>query len=30
VLPAGSYTAVVKGQNNTTGIALAEVYALEQ
>jgi hypothetical protein len=27
-LPAGNYTAVVRGVNNTTGVALAEVYDL--
>jgi len=27
-LPAGSYTAVVRGANGTTGVALAEVYTL--
>ena len=27
-LPAGNYTAIVKGVNNTTGVALAEVYDL--
>jgi hypothetical protein len=29
-LPAGSYTAVVRGVNNTTGVALVEVYDLDQ
>jgi hypothetical protein len=29
-LPAGSYTAIVRGVNNTTGVALAEVYDLDQ
>jgi hypothetical protein len=28
-LPAGSYTAIVRGVNNTTGIALVEVYNLQ-
>ena len=28
-LPAGSYTAIVRGVNNTSGIALAEVYDLD-
>ena len=28
-LPAGSYTAIVRGSNNTTGIGLIEVYQLE-
>ena len=28
-LSAGNYTAVVRGKNNTTGIALVEVYALQ-
>lgn len=28
-LPAGSYTAVVRGFNNTTGSALVEVYNLQ-
>jgi hypothetical protein len=27
-LPAGNYTAIVRGVNNTTGIALIEVYDL--
>ena len=27
-LPAGSYTAIVRGLNNTTGVALVEVYVL--
>jgi hypothetical protein len=27
-LPAGSYTAAVRGANGTTGIALLEVYQL--
>jgi len=29
-LPAGTYTAIVRGVNNTTGMALAEVYDLDQ
>ena len=29
-LPAGSYTAIVRGVNNTTGVALVEVYDLNQ
>lgn len=29
-LPAGNYTAVVRGVNNTTGVALVEVYDLDQ
>src|SRR4029453_6070805 len=29
-LPAGNYTAIVRGVNNTTGIALVEVYDLDQ
>jgi alpha-tubulin suppressor-like RCC1 family protein len=28
-LPSGSYTAIVRGVNNTTGVALVEVYDLE-
>jgi hypothetical protein len=28
-LPAGNYTAVVRGKNAGTGIALVEVYALQ-
>src|SRR5207253_8940524 len=28
-LPPGTYTAIVRGVNNTTGNALVEVYALE-
>ena len=28
-LPAGSYTAIVRGVNNTTGVALVEVYDLD-
>ena len=28
-LPAGDYTAIVRGVNNTTGVALVEVYDLE-
>jgi len=27
-LPPGNYTAIVRGVNNTTGVALAEVYDL--
>jgi hypothetical protein len=27
-LPAGNYTAIVRGANNTTGVALVEVYDL--
>lgn len=29
-LDPGSYTAVIRGKNNTTGIGLAEVYQLAQ
>ena len=29
-LPAGNYTAIVRGKNNTTGVALVEVYDLDQ
>ena len=29
-LPAGNYTAVVRGVNNTTGVALVEIYDLDQ
>jgi hypothetical protein len=29
VLPAGNYTAIVRGVNNTIGVALAEVYDLD-
>jgi len=29
-LPAGNYTAIVRGVNNTTGIGLVEVYDLDQ
>jgi hypothetical protein len=29
-LPAGNYTAVVRGVNNTTGVALVEVYDLDR
>jgi hypothetical protein len=29
-LPAGKYTAIVRGVNNTTGIGLVEVYDLDQ
>jgi hypothetical protein len=28
-LPAGNYTAIVRGWNNTTGVALVEVYDLQ-
>ncbi len=28
-LPAGNYTAIVRGVNGTTGVALVEVYALQ-
>jgi hypothetical protein len=28
-LAPGNYTAVVRGMNNTTGVALVEVYALQ-
>ena len=28
-LPAGNYTAIVRGVNNTTGVALVEVYDLQ-
>ena len=28
-LPAGSYTAVVHGQNGTTGVGLVEIYNLQ-
>ncbi len=28
-LPAGAYTAIVRGANNGTGVALAEVYTLQ-
>lgn len=28
-LPAGSFTAIVRGANNTTGVALVEVYGIE-
>jgi hypothetical protein len=28
-LPAGNYTAIVRGANNTTGVALVEVYDLD-
>ena len=27
-LPAGNYTAIVRGKNNTTGVGLVEAYAL--
>ncbi len=29
-LPAGNYTAIVRGVNNTTGVGLVEVYDLDQ
>jgi hypothetical protein len=29
-LPAGNYTAIVRGVNNTTGVSLVEVYDLDQ
>ncbi|MGH8093489.1 MAG: fibronectin type III domain-containing protein [Chthoniobacterales bacterium] len=29
-LPPGAYTAIVRGANNSTGVALVEVYALDQ
>jgi hypothetical protein len=29
-LPAGNYTAIVRGVNNTTGVALVELYDLDQ
>ena len=29
-LPAGNYTAIVRGVNNMTGVALVEVYELDQ
>jgi len=29
-LPPGNYTAIVRGVNNTTGVALVEVYGLDQ
>ena len=29
-LPAGNYTAIVRGVNDTTGVALVEVYDLDQ
>jgi hypothetical protein len=28
-LPAGNYTAIVRGVSNTTGVALVEVYDLQ-
>ena len=28
-LPPGNYTAIVRGKNNATGVALVEVYALQ-
>jgi hypothetical protein len=29
VLPPGNYTAILRGVNNATGIAVVEVYALQ-
>lgn len=29
MLPAGNYTAVVRGKNNNTGVGLVEVYSLQ-
>jgi hypothetical protein len=29
ILPAGNYTAIVRGVNGTTGVALVEVYDLQ-
>jgi hypothetical protein len=29
-LPAGNYTAILRGVNNTTGVALVEVYDLDE
>ena len=29
-LPAGNYTAIVRGVNNTTGVTLVEVYDLDR
>jgi len=29
-LPAGSYTAILRGVNNTTGVALVKVYGLDR
>ena len=29
-LPPGNYTAIVRGVNNTTGVALVEVYAIDE
>jgi hypothetical protein len=29
-LPAGNYTAIVRGANNTTGVALVEMYDLDE
>jgi hypothetical protein len=29
-LPSGNYTAIVRGVNNTTGVALVEVYDLDR
>jgi hypothetical protein len=28
-LPAGNYTAIVRGKNNTTGVGLVEAYHLQ-
>jgi hypothetical protein len=28
ILPPGNYTAIVRGKNNTTGVALVELYEL--
>ena len=28
-LPAGNYTAVIRGKNNTTGVGLVEAYQLQ-
>jgi hypothetical protein len=28
-LPPGQYTAIMRGKDNTTGVALVEVYALQ-
>jgi hypothetical protein len=29
ILPSGSYTIIVRGQNNTTGVGLVEVFNLQ-
>ena len=29
VAPPGAYTAIVRGKNNTTGVALVEIYNLQ-